>query len=66
VVDGERIWVDDLVRPKVLRRDLVPNGSEIEGVTRGTPFPGCIQYPIRKCIEPELASSTSDVEMDEE
>ena len=56
---GERIWVDDLVRLKVPRRELAPNGSE-RVLPAVPPSQAAIEYAIHKGIEQEHAPGSGD------
>ena len=56
---GERIWVDDLVRLKVPRRELAPNGSE-RVLPVVPPSQAAIDYTIEKGIEPDHAPGSGD------
>jgi len=56
---GERIWVDDLVRLKVPRRELAPNGSE-RVLPAVPPSQAAVEYAIHKGTEPEHAPGSGD------
>lgn len=56
---GERIWVDDLVRLKVPRRDLTPDGSE-RVLPVVPPSQAAVEYTIQKGIDPEHAPGSGD------
>jgi hypothetical protein len=56
---GERIWVDDLVRLKVSRRELAPNGSE-RVLPAVPPSQDTIEHTIDKGIEAEHAPGSGD------
>jgi len=56
---GERIWVDDLVRLKVPRRDLAASGSE-RVLPAVPPSQAAIEYTIQKGIEPDHAPGSGD------
>ena len=56
---GERIWVDDLVRLKVPRRELAPNGSE-RVLPVVPPSQAAIDYTVQKGIGPEHAPGSGD------
>lgn len=56
---GERIWVDDLVRLKVPRGELAPDGSErILPVV--PPSQATIEYTIQKGVDQEHAPGSGD------
>ena len=56
---GERIWVDDMVRLKVPRSELAPNGSErILPVV--PPSDSAVEFAIKNGIDPEHASGSGD------
>ena len=57
---GERIWVDDLVRLKVPRYQLAPNGSE-RVLPAVPPSQAAIEYALDKGIEPEHAPGSGDL-----
>jgi len=57
---GERIWVDDLVRLKVPRRELAPNGSE-RVLPAVPPSQTAIEYALHKGIEPEHTPGSGDL-----
>jgi len=56
---GERIWVDDLVRLKVPRRELAPSGSD-RVLPVVPPSQAAIDYTIEKGIEPDHAPGSGD------
>lgn len=56
---GERIWVDDLVRLKVPRGDLVPNGNE-KVLPVVPPSQATVDHTIQKGIDPENAPGSGD------
>ena len=56
---GERIWVDDLVRLKVSRRELSPNGSE-RVLPIVPPSQATVDYTIQKGLGPEHAPTSGD------
>ncbi|KAF9650140.1 hypothetical protein BDM02DRAFT_3185686 [Thelephora ganbajun] len=56
---GERIWVDDLVRLKVPRRELAPNGSE-RVLPTVPPSQTTVEYTIQKGMEPDHAPGSGD------
>lgn len=56
---GERIWVDDLVRLKVPRRELAPHGSE-RVLPAVPPSQAAIDYTIQKGIDPDNAPGSGD------
>ena len=56
---GERIWVDDLVRLKVPRRDLASSGSE-RVLPVVPPSQAAIDYTIQKGIDPDHAPGSGD------
>ena len=56
---GERIWVDDLVRLKVPRRDLAPDGSETV-LPVVPPSQNAVDYTVQKGADPEHAPGSGD------
>ena len=56
---GERIWVDDMVRLKVPRRDLAPHGSE-RVLPVVPPSQATIEYAIEKGVDPQHAPGSGD------
>ena len=56
---GERVWVDDLVRLKVPRRELAPSGSE-RVLPVVPPSQAAIEYTIQKGIEADHAPGSGD------
>jgi hypothetical protein len=56
---GERIWVDDLVRLKVPRRELAPSGSE-RVLPIVPPSQAAVDYTIQKGQDPEHAPTSGD------
>jgi len=57
---GERIWVDDLVRLKLPRHELAPNGSE-RVLPAVPPSQATIEHAVDKGIEPEHAPGSGDM-----
>lgn len=56
---GERIWVDDLVRLKVARRELAPSGSE-KLLPVVPPSQATIEHTLQKGMDPEQAPGSGD------
>ena len=56
---GERIWVDDLVRLKVHRCDLAPEGSD-KVLPVVPPSQNALEYTVQKGLDPEHAPSSGD------
>ena len=56
---GERIWVDDLVRLKVPRREFDPEGSD-NVLPVVPPSQAAIEYTVQKDIDPEDAPGSGD------
>ena len=56
---GERIWVDDLVRLKVPRRELAPHGSD-RVLPPVPPSQATIEFAMKEGVDPEHAPGSGD------
>lgn len=56
---GERIWVDDLVRLKVARRELAPDGSD-RVLPAVPPSQDAIEHAVQKGMEAECAPGSGE------
>lgn len=56
---GERIWVDDLVRLKFPRSDLIPEGSE-KILSVVPPSQAAVEYTIQRGVDPAEAPGSGE------